>query len=120
MTLTCCKHLSAERHPAKVSSSDVSAPNSFRWSQLFSGLFSALGLILMPKCPLCLAAYFSLLTGISLSFSTAYYLRLSLMILCAGALAFIAFKLIITRFNLSSRQIRQPQPNTISVSTYQE
>src|SRR6267378_5088958 len=47
-------------------------------------------LALLPKCPMCLAAYLALWTGIGLSLSAATQLRVSLLILCAGSILFIA------------------------------
>jgi hypothetical protein len=46
-------------------------------------------LILMPKCPLCLAAYIALLTGISIPFPAAAWLRLSLIVGCVASLAWL-------------------------------
>ena len=47
-------------------------------------------LLLVPKCPLCIAACVAAATGFGLSFSTAAYLRSSLIVLCIGFLLFFA------------------------------
>ena len=49
-------------------------------------------LVLVPKCPACLAAYLALWTGIGLSLSTATYLRWALLLACAAALLFLVAK----------------------------
>src|SRR5262245_59334495 len=49
-------------------------------------------LMLVPKCPACLAAHVALWTGIGLSFSTATYLRWTLLLVGVASLIFLTAK----------------------------
>jgi hypothetical protein len=58
-------------------------------------------LALMPKCPLCVAAYLALATGIGISFTTAAYVRSALIATCILFLTFLVARQFI---RLSSRE----------------
>ena len=50
-------------------------------------------LALVPKCPLCIAAYLAIGGGLSVSFSTAMQLRMALVWLCWSALMLLAVRM---------------------------
>lgn len=49
-------------------------------------------LILIPKCPLCLAAWIAFGTGIGIPLSVATWLRWALIGICVGALCYLTIK----------------------------
>lgn len=70
----------------------VTRPKSFarRFVDLVGWIIPGTVLALIPKCPICFAAYIAFWTGIGLSLSAAIYLRASLVVLCAGLIVFVA------------------------------
>jgi hypothetical protein len=94
------------------SSSDSSAPNPphqapnsgsrptrilRRIWQSIQWLFPTILLALMPKCPLCIAAYVALFTGIGISVSTATILQRLCLLACSASLLYLALRFWITR-----------------------
>jgi hypothetical protein len=75
---------------AKEESSGDGRPGFLRRSlELMRWLAPAAALAIMPKCPLCIAAYIALGTGIGVSVATAAYLRWLLLAVSLAALAYL-------------------------------
>jgi hypothetical protein len=49
-------------------------------------------LALVPKCPMCVAAYLALATGLEISIVTAEWLRLAVIGVCAALLGLLMVK----------------------------
>lgn len=49
-------------------------------------------LLLLPKCPVCVAMYVALFSGVAISVTNAAHLRTSLLVLCVAALVGLALK----------------------------
>jgi hypothetical protein len=62
-------------------------------------------LVLMPKCPVCLAGYGAAATGLGLSVPAASGLRVALIALCCLSLLFLTFRLLSRRKPSSNRAI---------------
>jgi hypothetical protein len=52
--------------------------------------FPAALLVLMPKCPLCVAAYVALFTGVGVSVSTARWIQILMLVFCLMSLGYLA------------------------------
>jgi hypothetical protein len=65
-----------------------------RWLDAVGWLAPATMLAVMPKCPLCVAAYVALATGVGVSLSAATAMRTTLVVLCAASLAAMAARTI--------------------------
>lgn len=58
-------------------------------------------LAVMPKCPACVVAYVALLTGVGISFTSAWYLQTGLILVCLAALVY----LVVRRFEAIAKLI---------------
>jgi hypothetical protein len=69
-----------------------SRPRTFapRFVDVFGWIIPGAILAILPKCPMCLAAYIAVWTGIGLSLSAATHLRVSLLVLGIGLALFMA------------------------------
>ncbi|MCC9604533.1 hypothetical protein LOC68_27550 [Blastopirellula sp. JC732] len=82
--------------PENCCCSQSAAPEKTSWR---SRIFEAIAwivpgtlLALMPKCPVCVAAYLALLTGVGVPLSTAGYLRTGLIAVCTLSLVYLAVR----------------------------
>ncbi|WP_146854748.1 hypothetical protein [Brevifollis gellanilyticus] len=75
----------------KSSRPEATPPHKRGLIQGTSLLLSSLALILMPKCPVCVAAYVMLFTGVSLSTTSAGYLRTALIVSSISVLTMLLF-----------------------------
>jgi len=83
----CCKRTgqSADRSPAGNSRRlAAKAVSGLRW------ILPATVLAIMPKCPVCFAAYLAIATGLGISVTAAAYLRGGLILASAAALIALA------------------------------
>src|SRR5215475_3628387 len=78
----CCNAVSDRKSPTWVR----------RTREVFAWVLPSATLVLMPKCPACLAAYVALWTGLGLSLTTATYLRWAMLLLCVASLLFLIVK----------------------------
>jgi hypothetical protein len=60
-----------------------------RMREILAWFIPSAALVLMPKCPACVAAYITLWSGIGLSLSEATYVRWLLLIICVSSLLFL-------------------------------
>jgi hypothetical protein len=87
---SCCREAGRPRAAAKE---DVAPLGFVRRMRAAAGWIApSVGLALMPKCPICLAAYLAIGTGIGVSLTTASYLRTSFEVLCLASLGYFAVR----------------------------
>ena len=86
---TCCHaptHDSMAKRDSKPNDSKPKPSPIRRATFTAKWIVPSAGLILMPKCPMCLAAYIAFATGLGVSFETADWLRSTLIWSCIASL----------------------------------
>ena len=73
--------------------------------EIASWIVSGATLALIPKCPVCVAAYVAVATGIGISLPAATYLRATLAVLCVASLLFLVARRL---RSLIAREVNQP------------
>ena len=63
-----------------------------RGAEVAGWIVPGVTLALLPKCPACVAAYVALATGLGISFSTAAYIRTSIVIASVSVLVFVGVR----------------------------
>jgi hypothetical protein len=61
-----------------------------RGGELAGWIVPSTTLVLLPKCPVCVAAYVAVATGIGISLPAATFVRTMLVAVCVGSLVFIS------------------------------
>jgi len=79
--------ITADRNAGKTAPSLVR-----RVSDLLRWMIPAALLAILPKCPLCIAAYIALGTGIGVSVATAAHIRALLLAVSLSALAYLGVR----------------------------
>ena len=89
-----CVDPSDEPRPGDIPPPGPARGRSARWARrgvsAVEWLMPAVTLALLPKCPMCVAAYVAMFTSVGISLSAATYLRTSLIGLCLASLAYLA------------------------------
>jgi hypothetical protein len=84
----------AEPSVAEPKLRDEKRPTSFlrRVRRSAEWLFPAALLVLIPKCPLCVAAYVALFTGIGITVSTARWIQILMLALSSTSLVYLVVR----------------------------
>jgi hypothetical protein len=86
-------------------------PPARRGLRIAGTVIPAAVLVLLPKCPACIAAYLAIGTGIGVTISTAAHLRTLLLAVCVTCLVYVGARHVFRRIATSSaRPIAYPDP----------
>ena len=99
---SCC-----DKHTSECVKIDTEPVERFRYHAGFlkrclyflRWIFTGSVIILLPKCPFCLAAYIAMVTGIGLSYPIASFIRILLIILSMVSLSSFAARRIYLYYN---------------------
>jgi hypothetical protein len=83
-------------------------------AKLIGAIPSGVALVLLPKCPACIAGYVAVATGLTVSVTAAEWLRTSILIACCAAIALSAFGL----FQQYRRAIRRARGGTDAATAW--
>jgi len=86
-TTRCCENPAGKKSVALIDEHSLFAR---RCHGVAGWMLPAGGLVLLPKCPACLAAYIAIATGIGISVSAATYLRVLLLTICVVTITYFA------------------------------
>jgi hypothetical protein len=73
------------------------------WRSVGGCLGSGTLLVVLPKCPLCIAAYLTVWAGASIAMPLAAYLRPAVGVVFAGSVLLLLARGLVTRLRISSR-----------------
>jgi len=95
MSKNCCHNNSSAKGDSENKDCTVKLPGERKnaFARLYGAIKCAVPgtiLILLPKCPICLAAWISAVSGLGISISVAGYLRWGLIIVCVTSLFYFA------------------------------
>lgn len=86
-------HCNTHTRPLKTDENKEGKKKTVRRSKDYIKMaVSAFVFVLIPKCPVCLAGYIALGTGLGISLTTATYIRFGLIIACVLSLLYFVFK----------------------------
>jgi hypothetical protein len=94
---SCCCGAAAASSDSPAPLPQQNASLGRRAIELAGWLIPGTLLAFFPKCPLCVAGYVALATGLGISFTAATYFRWALLAACLASLSFMAIRLLIRR-----------------------
>jgi hypothetical protein len=97
--LPCCHPVAGDK--LRAARSGPRSPR--RWFRLAEWTFPSAVLLLLPKCPLCIAAYVAVVTGVGISATTAALLKEVLVIVCVTSLGYLVLRSCNIRGTVSGR-----------------
>src|ERR1700749_1282111 len=104
MSTTCC----CQRRPQGEAETGSQKTLGWRIKKAVGLILPGMFLALMPKCPMCLAAYVALGTGFTLSYTSAHLLMRALPALCISTLAFCVVRRMMKYFRQKHPSNLQP------------